>query len=200
VLIATYGNSVPAQKIPLLEKLDARVTERITEMILKRINAPLTSSCGRLFDAVSAILGICMETTYEAQAAIQLEMVADERETGFYRNSLLRLNSKGDLDWRNLISEVVEDLGERTPVSMISARFHRTLAEVFVHSAVSARVDLGINKVGLSGGVFQNCYFLGYLSSRLSQEGFEVLTHSEIPANDGGIAVGQIAVTAAMIS
>ena len=199
VLNTVYGEGLTGLRLPLLERLEPNVVNLVMTMISKSINAPLTSSCGRLFDSVSAILGICWEATYEAQAAVRLEMSADETEEGIYREALHGLSHKGDLEWAPLVVEVVSDLLVGEPVSEISARFHRTLVEIFVHGAISARSDHGIQRVGLSGGVFQNSYLLTLFSDRLVEEGFEVLTHSQVPTNDGGLALGQVAVADAQL-
>jgi len=186
-------------QLPFFENLESRVVKVILRMISKGINAPMTSSCGRLFDSVASILGICSEISYEAQAAIGLEMCLEESEEGIYVDAVSDLKVCGELDWRPLVGSVVSDFLAGEPVPRISTRFHRSLAEIFIGSAISARSSHDIQRVGLSGGVFQNHYLFGYLSERLVDEGFTVLTHSQVPANDGGLALGQVVVADAKL-
>jgi len=199
VLNTSYEGDFLRLQLPLFEALSTDMIDIVLDMISKDINAPLTSSCGRLFDSVASILGIRSEVTYEAQAAVELEMSADESEEGLYRESLKGFCPRGELDWTSMVVQIVSDINKEVEVSRISARFHRTLAEMFVVSAISAREHHEIRSVGLSGGVFQNRYFLTHLSRRLEEEGFVVLTHSKVPTNDGGLALGQVAVAAAQL-
>jgi len=200
VLMASYGEDWIDLDLPVMRSLDRSSIHVLTKMISKGINSPLTSSCGRLFDSVSAILGIRSEVTYEAQAAVELEMVADENETGLYREALKELRAEQELEWAPLIMGVVNSFLSGEGISRISAKFHRTLAEIFLSAAISARQNSGIEVVGLSGGVFQNNLILTFLSQRLAEEGFQVLTHSQVPTNDGGISLGQVAVANATAS
>jgi hydrogenase maturation protein HypF len=199
VLGATYKDDFLRFRFPFLEKLDPGRVDLILDMISKEVNSPPTSSCGRLFDAVAAILGIRSEVTYEAQAAVELEMAADVYEESCYERALENLNPREGLDWMPLVREVVEEFLSGKPVSTVAAKFHRTLAEIFVEGASAAREEHGFGSVGLTGGVFQNRCLLSRLVNRLEEEQFKVLTHSQFPANDGGIALGQVAVAAAQL-
>jgi len=164
----------------------------LQKMMDDKINSPLTSSCGRLFDGVAALLGLTMEINFEAQAAIQLEMCVDPDCSDLYETALTDAEIAGAIPIAPLIRAIVAELSLEAGV--ISARFHRTLAELFVRAAISARNHSGIERVGLSGGVFQNLYFSEYLQRRLMKESFQVITHSQVPSNDGGLALGQVVI------
>ncbi|MDQ7063581.1 MAG: carbamoyltransferase HypF [candidate division KSB1 bacterium] len=196
-LYAAYGEAL--WDLPLLQRIHEEKVRIILQMIDKRLNAPLTSSCGRLFDGVAALLGIRDEINYEAQAAIELEMHIDETVDEFYAEALPARTAKGALDWRPLIRVIVEELQRGEPVGRIAVRFHRTFAELFIRAAEHAREETGLQRVGLSGGVYQNTYFFEYMVQRLQEHDFEVLTHSLVPTNDGGLALGQIAIANATI-
>ena len=160
--------------------------------IERGLNAPLTSSMGRLFDAVSALLGICSEVTYEGQAAIELEARADGPTDRTYDFDML----EDQIDVRPMIRQIVEETRRGTPVGEISSTFHSTIAEMVARVCRSIRDETGLNQVALSGGVFQNVLLLGMTLERLKASGFQVFRHSAVPTNDGGISLGQAAVAA----
>ena len=183
--------------LPFRTASERDVFERI---IRRRINTPLTSSCGRLFDGVSALLGLCREVTYEAQAAVALEMVADPDEEWAYSGSSdTDYSASGPLDWTPIVRGVSADIEIGTPGSVVAKRFHVSLADLFVAATVEARKETGIDRVGLSGGVFQNNLLFCDIRTKLEREGFEVITHRLVPTNDGGIAYGQAAIAARTI-
>jgi hydrogenase maturation protein HypF len=160
------------------------------------VNAPPTSSAGRLFDAVSSVLGLRDAVHYEGQAAIELEQHADVSERGAYRAAM-----SGDplvIRAADLVRAVVADLATGVPTAVIAARFHNGVADVIVRACAALRESTGIDTVALSGGVFQNL-LLSYRTVKLLQDnGFRVLTHSRVPTNDGGISFGQAAIAAAL--
>lgn len=160
------------------------------------INSPLTSSAGRLFDAVAALLGVRDTVTYEGQAAIELEQRADPNEPGAYDAPT---HDDGELVIRSgeLVRGAVEDLLDGTPVPVIAARFHNGVAALVARVAVEARDRTGVERVALSGGVFQNVLLLERAVAGLERAGLDVLVHSRVPPNDGGISLGQVAVAAA---
>ena len=159
------------------------------------VNSPLTSSAGRLFDAVSAILGLRDVATYEGQAAIELEQAADPAEQGTYAVPV----SGPVVDVPVLIRAVVEDLVAGVTVAVIAARFHNALADVVLAVCERLREEHSLSTVALSGGVFQNSLLLTRVLDRLEGRRFEVLTHRQVPCNDGGISLGQAAVAAALL-
>jgi hydrogenase maturation protein HypF len=182
--------------------VDSSRADLLEQVISRRINSPLTSSCGRLFDGVSAILGLKREISFEAEAAIALEMVADPDagESYFSSGDGAPFHPGGPLDWSPMLVEVVRERVRGDAVSKISARFHHSLSDLLVSAALGARMATGIATVGLSGGVFQNMLLFNDLRSKLQEAGFEVLWHTRLPTNDGGLAYGQAAVAAARIS
>jgi hydrogenase maturation protein HypF len=160
------------------------------------VNSPLTSSMGRLFDAVSAVLGVRDQISYEGQAAIELEQVAARDETGRYHVAIdgtdpLRINGPG------LLRDIVADRASGTPVDLVAARFHNTVADVVVDVCARVRADRGLGTVALSGGVFQNVRLLEACVVGLTDVGFEVLSHRRVPTNDGGVSLGQVVVAGA---
>ncbi len=153
----------------------------IRRMLERGINAPLTSSVGRLFDAVSSMAGVARESRFEGQAAMLLERAIGGLET----DEAYPLPEDGD--WAALVTAVRADVASGTPRGVIAARFHNALAGWIV--AVACRV--GATQVALSGGVFQNGYLVERAAGLLEARGFTVYTHQRVPANDGGIALGQ---------
>jgi hydrogenase maturation protein HypF len=186
--------------------------DAVVAMARRRVNAPLTSSAGRLFDAAAAILGVRDEITYEGQAAIEFEQLADTEETGAYRASIKTTGTetgKGSeaagsepdgpfvASGADLVGAVVDDLAAGVPREIIAARFHNGLAALIVDGCALLREQYGLRTVALSGGVFQNLLLLGRTVADLEARGFTALTHSRVPCNDGGISLGQAVVAAA---
>ncbi|HET9492631.1 MAG TPA: carbamoyltransferase HypF [Chloroflexia bacterium] len=162
-------------------------------MLEKGVNSPVTSSAGRLFDAVSSIAGVRQVSNHEGQAAMELEFAIDGAEVGdSYSFHVLPPGGISReamvVDWGPAVLDMLSDLSAKTPVEVVSARFHNTLAEMIV--AVAERV--GERQVALTGGCFQNAYLLERAIERLRDEGFQPYWHQRIPPNDGGIALGQI--------
>jgi hydrogenase maturation protein HypF len=157
-------------------------------------NSPPTSSAGRLFDAVAALLGLRDVINYEGQAAIELEQLADPGERGGY---LATVTEDTVVLGTDLVRAAVTDLLAGVEPPVIAARFHNGVVDAIVRACLSLRDTTGLRDVALSGGVFQNLLLLTRLVDRLSVNGFRVLTHSRVPTNDGGISYGQAAVAAA---
>lgn len=163
-------------------------------------HAPLTTSAGRLFDAVAAATGLCRRRTYEGQPALELEMAADLEETGCYP---VRVQQHGEtlvLDTPALFRWVVSERLAGVDPGVIAARFHQSLVDGLACVCEILRKRTGLNLVALSGGVFQNGLLLSRLKARLAAGGFEVLTHRQVPPNDGGLSLGQAAVAAARLA
>ncbi len=161
--------------------------------LLRQGNAgPRTTSCGRLFDGVAALLGLRARVTYEGQAAMMLEWHLDPTEEAY--SVEIHEEASGPLrwDWRPMVREILADLRKGVVTSRIAGRFHNTLVRWGVEMARRA----GLPRVVLSGGCFQNRYLLRHLRNRLQAEGFRVYVHQQVPPNDGGIALGQIVVAA----
>jgi len=155
---------------------------------------------GRLFDAVSALIGVRDVINYEAQAAIELEMIAAEDVEEGYAFPLSPSPYPLIIDPAPVIRAIVADLRAGVEVSVISARFHNGVAGMIAAVCGAIREREGLNRVVLSGGVFQNVYLLSRALKRLRQEGFEVFIHHQVPTNDGGIALGQALVANARCS
>ena len=189
-----YGRDYP--RLPFLDTIPRRDEGLIVAMIEKGINAPLTSSCGRLFDAVAALLGLRNRVSYEGQAAIELEMAAVREPLLPYPLAFDTIADAIVFDPRGMIWAIVADLVADIPLGEISARFHATLAAVVVEVSSRVRLATRINKVALSGGVFQNRLRSETVITSLERGDFTVLTHSLVPPNDGGLSLGQAAVAA----
>jgi hydrogenase maturation protein HypF len=160
------------------------------------VNAPLTSSAGRLFDAAAAILGVRDEIRYEGQAAIELEQLADPAEAGAYPAGVQGSGPFG-IRGGDLLAAVLEDLAAGTPRPVVAARFHHGVAALIEAGCLLLRERHGLGTVALSGGVFQNLLLLRATVARLEARGLTVLVHSRVPCNDGGISLGQAVVAAA---
>jgi hydrogenase maturation protein HypF len=193
-LYKTYGKDFLNLGIDFVKKLDRKKWKMIENMINKKVNSPETSSVGRLFDAVSSIIGIRDVVTYQGQAAIELEMIADEKERGFYVFDIKKENDFYVINSLGVIKSIVEDIKKRVPGSDISMRFHIGLAGLIVNVAKLLRKETGIDKVCLSGGVFQNVVLRREATKGLKGGKFEVYNHRKIPPNDGGISAGQVAI------
>jgi hydrogenase maturation protein HypF len=190
-----YGADLPS--LPVLDGISPRELRVYLQMIEKGINSPLTSSCGRLFDAVAALVGVRLRVSYEGQAALELEMaIGDTVDDGVYPSPLGSAGDRILVDSAPLIRGVVEDLQAGVAVSRISARFHNTLAAVIAEVCTRIRQESGLACVALSGGVFQNRYLTEKAISLLQKSAFTVLSHSLVPPNDGGIALGQAIIAA----
>ncbi|HBC92331.1 MAG TPA: hypothetical protein DCZ10_05355 [Pelotomaculum sp.] len=160
----------------------------MTQQMDKHINAPLTSSCARLFDAVSALINIARIVRYEGEAAVRLESIIDEQVMDFYDFDLQGYI----LDPAPLLKGVYDDLANNIAPSTIAAKFHNGLVKAIAGVCLEISNHTGIKKVCLSGGVFQNAFLLKGLVMHLTKEGFDVFWQQKMPANDGGISLGQV--------
>jgi hydrogenase maturation protein HypF len=168
-----------------------RTTLRV--QLEKKINTPMTSSMGRLFDAAAALAGVRQAVNYEAQAAIEFEALADPLEGGKYPFEW----KQARVQVRSAVEALVADVLAGVPVAKISSRFHNGLADVCRVASMEVRERTGINEVALSGGVWQNITLLGRTLSLLQESSFRVYIHREVPTNDGGLALGQAVIAAA---
>jgi hydrogenase maturation protein HypF len=182
---------------------DLRRAERkvLAQMLARDVNAPITTSAGRLFDGIAALIGLHGAVSFEGQAAMALEFTADGREMGAYPVALSHQSSvvsrqSSVLDWQPLMAALLADLRRGVSQGIIAARFHNALVEGIV--GVAQRV--GAARVALTGGCFQNRWLTARAADRLQRAGFEVLLHRHVPPNDGGISLGQVAVAAAKLN
>jgi hydrogenase maturation protein HypF len=177
-------------------KRNERNWAAIISMAAQGVNAPLSSSAGRLFDAVAALLSVRDTINYEGQAAVELEQLADPGETGSYR---AEITGQGPflIQGAGLVRAVTGELTEGVPAPLIAARFHNGIAALIAAGCVLARERHGLDTVVLTGGVFQNLLVTERAAARLEARGFRVLLHSRVPCNDGGISLGQAVVAGA---
>jgi len=172
-------------------------SEIILKMLSQKINAPLTSSMGRLFDGVASIIGLQHIANYEGQAAIRLESIADVYTTSFYPfeiniNDNTACNSSVCIiRWQKIIESILDDLKNNISESLISAKFHNSIIEIVLHVCKTVRDNNHLNDVVLSGGVFQNNFLLRRLIDKLNSNRFKVYFNEKVPCNDGGISLGQ---------
>jgi hydrogenase maturation protein HypF len=192
-----YGNDWP--DLPMLRAVAPADARLLQQMMEKRLNAPLTSSCGRLFDAVAALTGLRQTVSYEGQAALELEMAMCDEDVSAYSWELLEEDGRLLVGHAPLIRDVVVDLQSGCETGWISRRFHLTLAEMIADVCGRLRMTSGLEKVVLSGGVFQNRFLTEMSSLLLERAGFTVLRHSLVPPNDGGLALGQAVIAGALL-
>ena len=187
-----YFGENAAGKFPFLfEGIEKTEIDAIQFLLKSKINSPLTSSAGRLFDAVSALLNICRHSTYHAEAPMRLESHANANTTASYL-----FNFDKTISFKATFEGMIADLQEGKEVAEIAGKFHNTIVNVIVFVSENIRKQNGLNKVVLSGGSFQNRILLEKAEQQLKEKKFTVFTHSGIPSNDGGIALGQLAIAA----
>jgi hydrogenase maturation protein HypF len=165
-------------------------------MMDRKLNSPLTSSCGRLFDAVAALADLRYVMTFEGQAAMELEMAMAVDHDDFYNYQIMP-DADGTcaiISFDPMVRGIVKDIENNMGPGIISSRFHNTIVCVIADMCERIRKQAGLDLVALSGGVFQNLYLLTRAVATLQQKGFRVLTHEHVPTNDGGIALGQAVV------
>jgi hydrogenase maturation protein HypF len=199
-LQAAYGDAMEDLDLDFMRRLDRPAWRVLTRAIEHGLNAPLTSSAGRLFDAVGSLLGLRDRADFEAQAAMELEALVESDADRVYPIEITDAGEGCVVRTPDAIRGVVEDLLADVSPARIAARFHATLAEVIVRTCTRIRVERGLGRVALSGGVFQNMCLLRTVIVQLERAGFEVYTHHQVPPNDGGLALGQAAVAARLSS
>jgi hydrogenase maturation protein HypF len=182
-----------------LARVDEGLVERVRELVQKRVASPLTSSAGRLFDAVAALAGVRVERDYEGQAAIELEAASRGQARDPYAIAVTERDSLVELDTRPLVREVVADVRAGATPSRVSGRFHAGLATALARALALLAERTGIKTIALVGGCFQNRLLLELVAGELEAEGLEVLYAREFPSGDGGLSLGQAAVASAVI-
>ncbi len=192
-----YGDAFLDLDIPFVRQLDRATWRTLAQMSARGLNSLRTSSLGRLFDAVAALLGVRRQVIYEGQAAIELEAQAST-STGVYPFAI-EDGAPAKLDVRPLIRAIVADLQGQVAISEIAGRFHASIALLLAEACRRARAQTGLNTVALSGGSFQNRLLLEQLLARLEEAGFHVYINRRVPPNDGGLSLGQAAVAAARL-
>ncbi len=194
-ILSLLGESALNQGLPFMKQVSEVEIEVIKRQIARGINSPLTSSMGRLFDAISALIGVRGEIDYEGQAAVELEMAAykgdytDNAES--YPPHITPDKGVRIVRLGNLLSAIIEELKQGTSQERISVKFHNTIAKMVNEMCQAIANETGIKQVALSGGVFQNRLLLGKTVNLLETNDFQVFTHMQVPTNDGGISLGQ---------
>ncbi|MDD2521247.1 MAG: hypothetical protein PHW11_00290 [Anaerolineaceae bacterium] len=180
-----YAKSLNLQPFQYLDETEQQV---LFNQVQTGFNTPLTSSMGRLFDAMAALIGLYQEINYEAQNAIRLETIADPDEQEIYEfpieGSLILLTP--------LFEQILSDLQNNLPQSRISARFHNGIIQLSLNVCQHLRAETGLNTVAISGGVWQNKRLINSIIPALKKAGFIPLWHHQVPTNDGGVALGQL--------
>ena len=200
LLFQTYGSEFKDIDLPFVRQLRKKAEwDLIRQAIERKVNSPLSSAAGRLFDAVAAITGVCLQNSYHAEAPMKLESIIDADCSEEYPFSLEKPDSDASpmiiIRFEPMVRALVSDLQKGVPLPVISARFHNTLVSVIVAVTREMHSCYGTKKVVLTGGVFQNRHLLEKTEHRL-ESGFKVYSPLSIPANDAGIALGQLAVAA----
>jgi hydrogenase maturation protein HypF len=220
-LVHHFGNDIVTTRLPFIEAVPRAKLDLLLRALERRINSPLTSSCGRLFDAVAAIARVRQKVSFEAQAAIELEMAAqfnlkdlatfakssktaarassksrEKSEDGAYQFDILPKEGRLIIGTRPMFEALIRDVHNLLPVREISRKFHEGLVNLLVQLAERLRGLTSLQRICLSGGTFNNLYLTTRLVSRLVVSGFEVFTQNEVPAGDGGLSLGQAMVAA----
>ena len=190
LLYRTFGKQFVNLDLPIIRNLRQEDLALIISAIDAGVNCPLTSSTGRLFDAVSALVGLLKVSSFEAEAPMKLEAIIEHSED-VYDFSFGDTIKAGPV-----VEQIVKDIENNVSPGIIAAKFHNAVVNAVTSTTVKIRAETGIRKVALSGGVFQNRYILERCEATLEMEKFEVLSHVLVPANDGGICLGQLAVAA----
>ena len=192
-LLTLLGETALNVDLPVLTRVGDAEIGVIRQQIAKGLNSPLTSSCGRLFDAVSALIGVRGEISYDAQAAVELEVVAIDApdESGTYPFSIEETGGLSVIRVAELFVALLADLRSRVPPRLMAARFHNTVARMIAERCMGLAAETGLDRVGLSGGVFQNRLLLRKTMPLLEATGLIVYTHRQVPTNDGGVSLGQ---------
>ena len=203
LLKKTYGSDFKLDEFKwLLNRIepDANKQQIISQQLEKQINTVETSSLGRFFDAVAAMVGVGYYNHFEAQLPMALEAIADDDVEKCYDFELIDSAGKAlQLDLGKTIEQIICDIREKTASPLISAKFHNTVAAALLEMAKKARETKELNIVALSGGVFCNRYLTNCLVILLKKNDFSVLFNRNVPANDGGISLGQAAIAANLI-
>lgn len=189
-LFRYFNNNFDYRSLSLFQSIDEKKFSMVLNMIGHGINVPLTCGAGRYFDAVSALLMLCPETVFDSEAPMRLESAIAAPTDKHYSFTAGETIGLGDM-----FRELISDIG-CTDISEIALKFHNTIARIILDVCMRIKKDTGLNRVVLSGGVFQNRYLLGRAVSLLTGGGFTVYTNHQVPANDGGISLGQLFVAA----
>jgi len=191
-LYKAFGDELWNMNIPLLKEINERDIKTVIQLIDKKINSPLASSAGRLFDAVSALLGLTLKAGFHAEAPMKLEAAIDSSIKEKYIYSI----QDGVISFTETIKELTKEKSLKTHNGILSAKFHNTVLESIIEGIEMIHSETGIKDIVFSGGTFQNRYLIEKLENKLNAKGFNVCLPNSIPFNDQGIAMGQLAIAA----
>jgi hydrogenase maturation protein HypF len=183
-----FGDDFDYNSMPLFRIVEKRKISIVREALIKNINSPLSSGAGRLFDAVSAILGLCIESRFDSEAPMRLESAISDVTDDHYPFQVDNI-----IVFADTIKAIINDM-KKLSASVISAKFHNTIAHIILEVSKQIRKETSINKLFLSGGVFQNKYLLEKSLYLLNRNRFKTYTNHFVPANDGGISLGQLVI------
>ena len=190
-LYSLFGKKAAELKLALIKKRTPGELKLLNQMMDKKINSPLTSSCGRLFDAVAGLIDLKDEVNFEGQAAIELESICRPKYNSHYSYSIQERNSKWIINIDEMFQQIINEIMNNENNEKIATKLHNTIAEYTLSMCVKIRKKYKINHVALSGGVFQNSFLLNRTIKILRKEGFSVFTHKYMPPNDACISLGQ---------
>jgi hydrogenase maturation protein HypF len=191
-LYLSFGKKTDIPDIPALKVVGKEKKRLVLEMLDRNVNCPLSCGAGRYFDAVSALLGICLQSEYEGEAPMKLEALADNSVQDEYP-----FRTGTTVDFKDVFRMIAEDLFNGRPPEYISARFHNTVISAIFEVAIRISKEKHLKKIVLSGGMFQNKFILEKLAYRFIKSGIKVFVHEKVPPNDGGIALGQLVIASA---
>lgn len=189
-LYSVFGEDAGKMKEEYFKNINAREFGVVMEMLKKSFNSPLSSSAGRFFDSVSAIVGLRHTVSFEAQSAMELESLCTDSDCGLYKYGIIGENPPV-IDTAGIIKGIIDDIRSGKSKSLIATKFHATISEIIQETCVCLKKKHGINEVALSGGVFQNKVLTEMTIRGLEKRKFRVFTNQLVPPNDGGICLGQ---------
>lgn len=190
-LYSVYGKDLPSRGIPMMDLIPEEKSSWILQMLDQQVNTPLSCGAGRYFDAVAALMGLCMTAGYEGEGPMKLEALTQQGIEEAYP-----VESGETIPLKETISALVADLRSGIPPEVISTRFHNTMARAIVRQTIWIREQTGLDRVVLSGGVFQNRYLTERVLRDLELEKFNVYLQTKAPPNDGGLSLGQLVIAA----
>ncbi len=204
ILYQVFGIELLNLEIPLIKEVPMEKLSFVCQMLEKNLNSPLTSSAGRVFDAISSLLGVRHEVSYESQAAIELEAIVKGMENKEYYGFKLHPyetdngNTVNEIDLKPCIQQIINSIQYGESKALISLKFHNTIVDAFSIAAAAISRETGVKKIVLSGGVFNNDIILDTMIQALEEKNLKVYTHSKVPCGDGGICLGQAVIAAAI--
>jgi hydrogenase maturation protein HypF len=195
----SYLETLGYDSLEIIKDVEREKIQVVTQAFNAELNCFVSSSIGRLFDTVAALIGIRNNITYDGQAAIELENIIEVEIEESYPWNIQEKGGVFHLQYKDIVEGVLKDLQRKEPAYEISAKFHNSLAEATCALVCQLREREGLNKVVLSGGVFENQYLLKKVYKNLIKRDFEVFHNEQIPINDGGLSFGQLHVASAML-